>query len=51
MKLLLQAAMMVIVLTSLSGCLTKRTVTRDGHTVSEGYHIKRPLKEAAENPN
>jgi hypothetical protein len=32
-----------------SGCLTKRTVTEGGHTVSEDYVIKRPLKDAVEN--
>ena len=51
MKILLKTAALALVLTSLSGCLTKRTVTRGGQTVSEGYHIKRPLKEAAERSN
>jgi len=51
MKVLLKTVAAMIVLTSLSGCLTKRTVTRGGQTVSEGYHIKRPLKEAVENSN
>jgi hypothetical protein len=51
MKAVLKTAAIAIVLTSLSGCLTKRTVTRGGQTVSEGYHIKRPLKKAVENSN
>jgi hypothetical protein len=51
MKVLLKTAAIVILLTSFSGCLTKRTVTRGGRTVSEGYHFKRPLKEAGENSN
>ena len=51
MKLLLKTPAMAILLTSLSGCLTKRTVTEDGRTVSEGYAIKRPLKDAVENSN
>ena len=51
MKALLKAVAITILISSLSGCLTKRTVTRGGQTVSEGYHIKRPLKEAAERSN
>lgn len=49
MNVLLKTAAAAILLTSLSGCLTKRTVTEGGRTVSEGYAIKRPLKEAVEN--
>jgi hypothetical protein len=33
----------------LSGCLTQRTVSEGGHTVSQEYVIKRPLKEAVMN--
>ena len=33
----------------LSGCLTQRTVSEGGHTVSQEYVIKRPLKEAVRN--
>ena len=33
----------------LSGCLTKRTVTEGGRTVSQKYVIKRPVKEAVQN--
>jgi hypothetical protein len=33
----------------LSGCLTQRTVSEGGHTVSQEYVIKRPLKEAVHN--
>jgi hypothetical protein len=49
MKVVLKTAAIAILLTSLSGCLTKRTVTRGGKTVSEGYHLKRPFKEASQN--
>ena len=48
---IVRIAAIAILLTSLSGCLTKRTVTEDGRTVSEGYAIKRPLKDAVENSN
>jgi starvation-inducible outer membrane lipoprotein len=34
---------------TLSGCLTQRTVSEGGHTVSQEYVIKRPLKEAVRN--
>lgn len=33
----------------LSGCLTQRIVSEGGHTVSQDYVIKRPLKEALRN--
>jgi hypothetical protein len=33
-----------------SGCLTRRTVSEGGHTISQEYVIERPLKEALENP-
>ncbi len=32
-----------------SGCLTRRTVTRDGRVVEKNYVFKRPLKEAVKN--
>lgn len=35
-----------LLMTALSGCLTQRTVTKNGHTVSKEYKIKRPIKEA-----
>lgn len=33
----------------LSGCLTRRTVTRGGHTVESNYVFKRPFQEAVDN--
>ncbi|MCW1923669.1 hypothetical protein OKA05_13975 [Luteolibacter arcticus] len=45
MKIFLKTAAVAILFISLSGCLTKRTVTRGGNTVSEGYHFKRPFKD------
>lgn len=47
MKALLKAVAITILISSLSGCLTKRTVTRGGQTVSEGYSFKRPFKSAS----
>ena len=47
MKALLKAVAITILFSSLSGCLTKRTVTRGGQTVSEGYSFKRPFKSAS----
>lgn len=32
-----------------SGCLTRRTVTENGETVSSQYRFTRPLKNAADN--
>jgi hypothetical protein len=49
MKTLLRSAMAVILAATLTGCLTKRTVTQGGQTVSEEYVFKRPLKEAIGN--
>ena len=49
MKTLLHSTMAVILAATLTGCLTKRTVTEGGHTVSQEYVIKRPLKEAIGN--
>jgi hypothetical protein len=37
-----------IIFSSLTGCLTQRTVTQNGRTVSQEYKIKRPIKEALE---
>lgn len=34
---------------SLSGCVTKRTVTQGGQTVESGYVVKRPIKNAIQN--
>lgn len=45
LKCLLAAALVL----PLSGCLTRRTVSEGGHTVSQEYFIKRPLKEAIQN--
>jgi hypothetical protein len=33
----------------LTGCVTQRTVTRNGQPVEQGLVVKRPLKEAVEN--
>lgn len=41
-------ASMVLAL-NLSGCLTQRTVTEGGETVSQEYVIKRPIKDVIEN--
>lgn len=41
----LLAAMAVVFLTS---CLTRRTVTRGGEVLQDGYVVKRPLKEAVQ---
>ena len=49
MKTLLRCTIAVVLAASLTGCLTRRTVTEGGHTVSQEYVIKRPLKEAIEN--
>jgi hypothetical protein len=32
-----------------TGCLTRRTVTQGGQTVSQEFVIRRPLKEAIQN--
>ena len=34
---------------SLSGCVTKRTVTENGRTVDQKIVVKRPIKNAIEN--
>jgi hypothetical protein len=49
MKPLLFSAAALVSATLLSGCLTQRTVTAGGQTVSQQYVIKRPLKEVVEN--
>lgn len=46
MKLITSFAAIALLLTALSGCITQRTVTENGHTVSKEYKIKRPIKEA-----
>jgi hypothetical protein len=33
----------------LTGCVTQRTITRNGQPVEQGLVVKRPLKEAVEN--
>lgn len=45
LKYLLAAVMTL----SLTGCLTRRTVTEGGRTVKQQYVFKRPLKEAVRN--
>lgn len=49
MKPLLLSAATLACASLLAGCLTQRTVTEGGQTVSQKYVIKRPLKEAIEN--
>lgn len=49
MKTLLHAALALGVAVGLPSCLTQRTVSEGGQTVSQGYVVKRPIKEAIEN--
>ncbi|MEP4077110.1 hypothetical protein [Haloferula sp.] len=35
-------------LISLSGCITRRTVTQGGQTIESGYVVNRPIKDALE---
>lgn len=49
MRALLQITAALIISQFLSGCLTQRTVTEGGQTVSQQYVIKRPIKDAIEN--
>lgn len=49
MKIPIRCAAVLVLLVLLPGCLTQRTVSEGGHTVSQEYVIKRPLKEAIEN--
>lgn len=37
-----------LLLPALTGCLTQRTITENGRTVSKEYKIKRPIKNALE---
>lgn len=46
MKRITSFASMALLLTALSGCITQRTITENGRTVSQEYKVKRPLKEA-----
>jgi hypothetical protein len=39
----------VVAVLSLSGCLTKRTVTEGERTVEQNYVIKRPITNAIKN--
>jgi hypothetical protein len=39
----------LVAILPLSGCVTQRTVTRNGQPVEQGMVVKRPLKEAVEN--
>jgi hypothetical protein len=47
-RIALNCLLAVIFVLSLSGCLTQRTVSEGGHTVSQKYVIKRPIKEAVQ---
>lgn len=49
MKLFTLSFVALICITILPGCLTQRTVTQGGQTVSQNYVIKRPLKEVVQN--
>ncbi len=49
MKTLWYSLAAMVLATSLSGCLTQRTVTEDGETISQNYVIKRPIKDVVEN--
>lgn len=46
MKPIITAMSAVLFAVLTSGCLTQRTVSEGGHTVSQEYVIKRPLKQA-----
>lgn len=46
MKRITSIAATVLLVAALSGCITQRTVTENGRTVSQEYKVKRPLKEA-----
>ena len=47
-RLLLLAGLAILSL-GLAGCLTKRTVTKDGRTVEKKYVVKRPVKNLIQN--
>lgn len=49
MKTSITAASAILLAISSSGCLTQRTVSEGGHTVSQEIVITRPLKDAMEN--
>lgn len=49
MKALCYSSLSLILVVSLSSCLTERTVKEGGQTVSQELVIKRPIKEAIEN--
>jgi hypothetical protein len=48
-RIVLKCMFSLIFVLSLSGCLTQRTVSEGGHTVSQKYVTKRPIKEAVQN--
>jgi outer membrane protein assembly factor BamE (lipoprotein component of BamABCDE complex) len=48
---LAKSLLALAVILPLAGCMTQRTVTRNGQTVEQGLVVKRPLKEAAGNSN
>jgi len=49
MKTAIHLTAALVLVSTLAGCLTRRTVTQGGQTVSQEYVIKRPLKEAIRN--
>lgn len=48
-KSILRCLLAAVVVLSLTGCLTHRTVTQGGRTVKDDYVFKRPLKDAFRN--
>jgi hypothetical protein len=48
-KVALKCLLVAALTLPMSGCLTQRTVSEGGQTVSEEYIIKRPIKEAIKN--
>lgn len=48
-KIITQCLLIAALAVSLSSCLTRRTVTRDGRVVESNYVFKRPLKSAVDN--
>lgn len=49
MRSLFHTAIVIAAAAGLSSCITRRTVSEGGQTVSQSYVIKRPIKDAIEN--
>jgi len=45
----LKFSIVLALILPLSGCLTQRTVTRNGKKVEQGLIVKRPLKDTVDN--